>query len=45
MSALESLIWTILGYAAMPAIFLFGFAATAIVACIMLDLMGYKPRE
>ncbi|WP_369601615.1 TIGR02808 family protein [Hahella sp. SMD15-11] len=45
MSALESLIWTILGYAAMPAIFLFGFIATAVVACILLDLMGYTPEE
>ncbi|RMF14501.1 MAG: TIGR02808 family protein [Gammaproteobacteria bacterium] len=45
MSALESLIWTILGYASMPVIFLFGFIATAVVACVMLDLMGYDARE
>ncbi len=42
MSALESLIWTILGYAAMPAIFIGGFLATAVVACFLLERLGKK---
>ncbi|RRJ83865.1 TIGR02808 family protein [Aestuariirhabdus litorea] len=38
MSALESMIWTILGYAAMPTIFLIGFLITAAFTCFVLDL-------
>ncbi|WP_461534682.1 TIGR02808 family protein [Spongorhabdus nitratireducens] len=42
MSALESAIWTALGYASMPAIFLGGFAATALVACFVFDKLNKK---
>ncbi len=37
MSALESIIWHTLGYAAMPAIFIGGFAVTALVFCFLID--------
>ncbi|WP_281646796.1 TIGR02808 family protein [Parendozoicomonas sp. Alg238-R29] len=42
MSSLEWLIWNILGYATMPMIFLAGFAGTALVACILMDLFKIK---
>ena len=42
MSALEQMIWNILGYSSMPVIFLAGFAATAIVAVTLLKLLGAK---
>lgn len=45
MSAFEQLIWNILGYSSMPVIFLSGFAATAIVAVIVLKLFGVKPQN
>ncbi|MCL6416066.1 TIGR02808 family protein [Aestuariirhabdus sp. Z084] len=40
MSAMESLIWTLLGYAAMPTIFIAGFVVVAIFTCFLLDLTG-----
>ena len=42
MSALESLIWNVLGYSAMPMIFLGGFAVTAVVACFLLEQLHRK---
>ncbi|OYD23043.1 TIGR02808 family protein [Oceanimonas baumannii] len=36
MSAMEKLIWNVLGYTAMPLIFLFGFIAVSVVACLVL---------
>ncbi len=40
MSAMESLIWNVLGYSAMPMIFIGGFLATAVVACFLLEVTG-----
>lgn len=40
MSALETTIWYILGYITMPLIFVFGFAATAIVSCFLLNFLS-----
>ena len=42
MSTLEAIIWNILGYSAMPLIFLGGFAATAVVACFLIDKLEKK---
>ena len=42
MSTLESLIWNVLGYSAMPMIFLGGFVVTAIVACFLLEQLYGK---
>lgn len=42
MSELESLIWTVLGYLAMPTIFVIGFAAVAAVALFLLKMLGAK---
>ncbi|AEY01927.1 hypothetical protein GU3_10855 [Oceanimonas sp. GK1] len=36
MSAMEKLVWNVLGYAAMPLIFLFGFIAVSVAACLIL---------
>ncbi|TWX51699.1 TIGR02808 family protein [Colwellia hornerae] len=43
MSALEQMIWNILGYSSMPVIFLAGFAGTALVAIAILKMLGVKP--
>lgn len=43
MSALEQMIWNILGYSSMPVIFLAGFAGTALVAVAFLKMLGVKP--
>ena len=43
MSALEQMIWNILGYSSMPVIFLAGFAGTAFVAVAVLKMLGVKP--
>ncbi|MCP5207752.1 MAG: TIGR02808 family protein [Hahellaceae bacterium] len=40
MSPLESMIWSILGYAAMPVIFIVGFAITVVVTCFLLETTG-----
>lgn len=45
MSALESLIWTVLGYSAMPLIFIFGFAVVAYVAVFILKMTGAEPTN
>ena len=37
MSTLESVIWHILGYGAMPVIFLIGFLLVAVVAIVILS--------
>ncbi|MFQ3194997.1 MAG: hypothetical protein ACI9N3_001831 [Colwellia sp.] len=42
MSALEQMIWNILGYSSMPVIFLAGFAGTALVAVVFLKMLGVK---
>lgn len=42
MSTLETIIWNVLGYSAMPLIFLGGFVATAIVACFLVDRLEGK---
>lgn len=42
MSALEQMIWNILGYSSMPVIFLTGFAGTALVAVAVLKMFGAK---
>ncbi|MRI32407.1 TIGR02808 family protein [Endozoicomonas sp. OPT23] len=42
MSALESMIWTVLGYAAMPTIFLAGFIGVALVGCFVFDKVENK---
>jgi len=36
---LENLIWTALGYTSMPIIFIVGFAATAILTCMAMDVL------
>jgi uncharacterized protein (TIGR02808 family) len=43
MSALEQMIWNVLGYSSMPVIFLAGFAGTALIAVAVLKLFGAKP--
>lgn len=45
MNLLEETIWTILGYGAMPFIFLSGFVAVALVSCVLLNAFGVKPAE
>ncbi|QBG34884.1 TIGR02808 family protein [Litorilituus sediminis] len=45
MSALEQLIWNILGYSSMPLIFLGGFIATAVVAIALLKMTGAEAKE
>lgn len=43
MSALEQMIWNVLGYSSMPMIFLAGFAGTALIAVAILKMFGAKP--
>jgi uncharacterized protein (TIGR02808 family) len=45
MSALESLIWNVLGYSSMPIIFLVGFVATVAISIAVLKIMGVKPYK
>ncbi len=45
MSTLESVIWHLLGYLAMPMIFVFGFTAVAAGCIWLLHLLGVKPVE
>lgn len=45
MSPLESIIWHILGYAAMPVIFLGGFVGVFVVAAGILKIAGKTPVE
>jgi len=45
MSALESIIWHTLGYAAMPVIFIGGFIGVFVVAAGILKMTGKTPVE
>ncbi|QUJ66743.1 TIGR02808 family protein [Photobacterium sp. GJ3] len=45
MSTLESIIWHVLGYAAMPVIILSGFLGVAIVAMWLLSFGKDKPQK
>lgn len=45
MSALEQMIWNVLGYSSMPVIFLAGFAGTALVAVAVLKMFGAKALD
>jgi len=40
MSTFESIVWHILGYAAIPLIFIAGFLITAAVACFLIERLG-----
>jgi len=40
---MEQLIWNILGYLAMPTIFIVGLVATNLFACLVMDLLNIKP--
>jgi len=42
MSALEQMIWNVLGYSSMPVIFFVGFVGTALVASAVLKMFGAK---
>ena len=37
MSGMETTIWSIIGYACMPLIFIIGYMATAYVSCFILN--------
>jgi hypothetical protein len=39
---METIIWTALGYTAIPLIFLFGFAITACVAFVIMEIMDIE---
>jgi uncharacterized protein (TIGR02808 family) len=45
MSTLESVIWHILGYSAIPFILLAGFLVTAGIGCLLLELTGNGGEE
>ena len=45
MSLLEQTIWNILGYGAMPFIFLSGLVAVAVTCCLLLNAFGVKSAE
>lgn len=45
MSPLEAMIWTVLGYLAMPTIFIVGFAITAAIGCFLLEASGNGQKE
>ncbi len=45
MSTLESVIWHVLGYSAIPFIFLVGFLIAAEVGCILVELAGYGEKD
>lgn len=45
MSTLESIIWHVLGYSAMPFIFLMGFLGVCITSIYILKACGAKPIE
>ena len=40
MSILESIFWHVLGYTAMPVIFIVGFLITAAIGCFLLEVSG-----
>ena len=41
MSTLESFFWHVLGYAAMPVIFIVGFIISAVIFCFLLEITGH----
>lgn len=45
MSQLEWIIWHVLGYIAIPMIFVTGFVITALLACILLDIFRVPVSE
>jgi uncharacterized protein (TIGR02808 family) len=45
MSTLESVIWHVLGYSALPVILFFGFLVTVGVGCFLLELAGKGGEE
>jgi len=45
MSELESIIWHVLGYAAMPVIFIAGFCAVFLAAVAIVKVSGDSPVE
>ena len=45
MSALESIIWTVLGYLAMPTIFIIGFAGVAAVSLLVLKMLTKQSQQ
>jgi len=45
MSALEQMIWNVLGYLSMPVIFIAGFAGTALIAVAVLKMLGVKAEN
>ncbi|PIP79461.1 MAG: TIGR02808 family protein [Gammaproteobacteria bacterium CG22_combo_CG10-13_8_21_14_all_40_8] len=45
MSTLESIIWTTLGYLAMPTILIVGFVATAIFSCWALNRFQFSEKS
>jgi len=45
MSTLESIFWHVLGYSAMPVIFLVGFLIVAAVGCFLLESTGHGEDE
>ncbi|NRA69523.1 MAG: TIGR02808 family protein [Gammaproteobacteria bacterium] len=45
MSALESMIWTVLGYLAMPTIFIIGFAGVAAVSLLVLKMLTKQSQQ
>jgi uncharacterized protein (TIGR02808 family) len=45
MSTLESVFWNILGYSAIPIIFLAGIFVSSIIFFVMLKLSGYDKDE
>ncbi len=39
------MMWSILGYSAMPAIIIVGFIMTSIATCVLLDILGKGSPE
>ncbi len=44
-TVMETLIWNILGYITMPLIFVFGFAVTALLACMIMNALEIESLE
>ncbi|MCW8885768.1 MAG: TIGR02808 family protein [Motiliproteus sp.] len=42
---MENMIWTLLGYTSMPLIFVFGFVLTALLACMIMDMLGIESEQ
>ena len=45
MSTLESIFWNILGYSAIPFIFIVGFLIIAVAGCFLVERAGYGAEE